>query len=78
MTFRNSSRSKRGSVTVVTPSLSMKFMRICSPYTWKYGRTATTTSSASEVTMAVPCTKFATRFRCVSITPLGFPVVPLE
>src|SRR5437867_3756644 len=44
---------------------------------WKYGRTLRKTSSRRTGTAAKNCCWFAVRFACVSITPLGKPVVPL-
>ena len=45
---------------------------------WKKGSVAAVTSF-SEVPSSGPMSScMATRFRCVSITPLGAPVVPLE
>src|ERR671936_415680 len=44
---------------------------------WKNGSTAMT-RSPSRIATASSWQMFATRFRCVSITPLGSPVVPLE
>ena len=45
---------------------------------WKYGRKASVTSPGRMPTTAAVCSTFATRFRCVSNTPLGSPVVPEE
>src|SRR5438093_1261989 len=45
---------------------------------WKNGSTAMMRSSLATWCPATVWTRLATRFRCVSITPLGNPVVPLE
>ena len=45
---------------------------------WKNGRTAITRSSSPIVRTGSYWQRFATRLRCVSITPLESPVVPLE
>jgi hypothetical protein len=45
---------------------------------WKNGSRPTSTSSAPIRWIARTCSMFATRLRCVSITPLETPVVPLE
>ena len=51
---------------------------------WKNGSTAIARSAANSSSVlsvasgCVHCAMFATRFRCVSITPFWIPVVPLE
>src|SRR5438067_180042 len=48
---------------------------------WKNGKAAMTMSCSpkpSKSFMPSNCWRFATRLRCVSMTPLGKPVVPLE
>ncbi len=45
---------------------------------WKNGSTAITRSRSSIVRMGSYWQRLATRLRCVSITPFGNPVVPLE
>ena len=45
---------------------------------WKNGSTATSTSSPEIRCTERICSMFATRLRCVSITPFDKPVVPLE
>ena len=42
----------------------------------KNGKTATTTSSSRTGSATRYCSIFATKLRCVSMTPLGSPVVP--
>src|SRR6478672_8736426 len=45
---------------------------------WKNGSTAITRSLSSMSRTGSNWQRFATRLRCVSMTPLGSPVVPLE
>ena len=45
---------------------------------WKNGSTATKAASSFNGMAASDCSMFATRLRCVSITPLDSPVVPEE
>src|SRR3954465_11385198 len=45
---------------------------------WKNGRTPMTVSSAVSACTSRTWHRFATTLRCVSITPFGRPVVPLE
>ena len=45
---------------------------------WKNGSTPISTSSAPIRWIDRICSMFATRLRCVSITPFDIPVVPLE
>jgi hypothetical protein len=48
------------------------------PKAWKNGATAATGPSRSPVNAVLAWQICATTFRCVSITPLGRPLVPLE
>ena len=45
---------------------------------WNIGSTQISVSFSQSCPAPLICERFATRLRCVSITPLQTPVVPLE
>ena len=78
MHSRKTSSSKRGSATIVPPRCSHSSRISTMPRMWKNGATASTRPSGSPAETALAWVSCATRLRCVSITPLGSPLVPLE
>ena len=78
MSSRKGSNSKRGNVTTVAPEVSALDSVTTKPMTWAKGATATTVSRGPSFSVARAWAMATTTFACVSMTPLGRPVVPLE
>ncbi len=64
--------------TMVAPIRTLRFMATVMPYTWKNGMDARVVSCPSRrsVIQQRACSQLDTRFPCVSMAPLGTPVVP--
>ena len=65
-------------VTTVAPAASGAASVTTKPITWQNGGSASTTSRSVRPSARWICSIAALTLRCVSITPLGRPVVPLE
>ena len=76
--FRYASGSKRDMVTSVAPWRRVAFSTMIRPKAWWNGGTASTFSPASRGATVLVWSTLAIMFRCVSSTPLGKPVLPLE
>ncbi len=69
--------SKRGISTTVAPTRKAVFMQQVWPKVWNSGRQPRIVSSAVTVNVSITDTStFISTLRCVSIAPLGLPVVP--
>ena len=70
------SRSQRVISTLVAPSWIGVFMFACIPVRWNIGSTPSTTASLEPAYQTPAPVLVASRFACVSMAPLGCPVVP--
>lgn len=68
--------SNFGSSTTVPPANTVAFSRPDSPSAWNSGITAMVTESLSIAKASVCSRAFMNSWKCVSLTPFGFPVVP--
>ena len=76
--LRSSSTSLVRSCTnaVDAPTLTMRWSSMAWPYTCAHGKNDSVRSSGRTGNTLVPAWTFDVKLSCVSITPLGFPVVP--
>ena len=74
--WQSSGTSKRGKVTCVAPfDAAARVMGKSAR--WNMGATCSITSEPATGHQSCACSMFASKFACVSITPLARPVVPL-
>ena len=73
---RNVRARKAGMTTVVPPARTIVRMIATSPVTCEAGTASTPTSSCPSPKRSAKCMTEWTTPRCVSIAPLGLPVVP--
>ena len=66
----------RGAIATLPPEASGASIVTANALMWYSGSTPSTRSSADSACSAAIDSAFATRLACVSITPLGWPVVP--
>jgi hypothetical protein len=78
ISFMASSSTKRGMMTISAPLATAKFITAVMAKTWKNGKAASTRSLPGTrfVAHAAPCWQLVLTLACVSMAPLGVPVVP--
>ncbi len=79
ISWRLSTGSKRSLSTQVAPAATASPRAVLSPYTWNIGSTTSTTSSSATAGGSVRASSISMLARsapCVSIAPLGRPLVP--
>ena len=69
---------RRGMTMLVRPFARLAVIVVPVPKMWKNGKCPGNVSASDMSPITSHCEAIATRFRCVSMTPLGKPVVPLE